>query len=747
MLLNECFHLLFSARLRLIHPVPAWQDGRHLKVGKSLPPKLVAQLSTTDRNVTLVLQRNYQIDSNVPVTVERYGKIIRQHINQKEEVGFYHDVKHGCSVMVQRSKGYGDYGQELEFFGTIHVGTKFYLIQPPDKIKDTHSLTEIQRSKFAKDANDHVQTTNRKDFDYLKATDSLDLSDGIAQQARMLHKRATTSYEIEVLMVVDNSVYSFWRNLLSGTPSILKDIKTKSSLRQYYALLLHSANMPYQSVTGRGYEIKLLFAGLHISDTISTSPWTEPLKNVPTTPVSVNSSAALERFSEWINDHENQLPGFDHAMLFTHYELHYYKNRDPVIAGLGYKGDLCGKYRESIVQHAINVYTPNVAAHELGHNLGAEHDGEGNSCLGSDGFVMATPIRYYINDSVNLHFWKFSSCSMDYFDAFIKSLTSQHKNCMAKRSALYNSSALSEYENELNGQIYPPDEQCHFLYGEDSYFRREFYDGDLSSICDKMYCYANISAWWYNIPLDGTACGNGKMCRKGKCITLSDVPTGLSDACPHGDKPGIIPHLNKLCMDIRNTKSLHHHCYDKHYSKQCCKTCAFVSQLYNTTSCEFGDRHPACDVSTCGKYVDYWRNHMCCWSCSKPVIPTISPFMIGCREGNCITTTDAPTGLSDTCPHGDKSGVITYLNKPCMDIRNTRSLHHHCYDKHYSKQCCETCAFVSQLYNTTSCEFGDRHPACNVSTCGKYVDYWRNHMCCWSCTKPVMPIISPFVIG
>lgn len=118
------------------------------------------------------------------------------------------------------------------------------------------------------------------------ATDSLDLSRGIAKQKRMLHKRTTTVYEIEVLMVVDFSAYSFLHRL-SGTPSILQDTKAKRNLRQYYALLLHLADMYYQSVTGRGYEIKLLFVGLHMNDTIYTSPWTEPFKIVFTTPVSI----------------------------------------------------------------------------------------------------------------------------------------------------------------------------------------------------------------------------------------------------------------------------------------------------------------------------------------------------------------------------------------------------------------------------------------------------------------------------
>ena len=232
---------------------------------------------------------------------------------------------------------------------------------------------------------------------------------------------------------------------------------------------------------------------------------------------------------------------------------------------------------------------------------------------------------------MNLHFWKFSGCSLDYFDSFIKNLTSQHANCMTTRSASYNASALSEYGNEVPGQIYPPDEQCHFLYGEDLNMCRAFYDGDYTGICDKMYCDANSTSCWHDIPLDGTVCGNGKMCREGKCIPSTDAPTGLSDSCPHGDKPGVIPYLNRQCLDIRRKTSLHYTCYDEYYSIRCCESCGIVSKLYNIAGCKFGVRSPDCDVAKCSTYDDNSRNHICCSTCSTSTSTkvTATPVIIG----------------------------------------------------------------------------------------------------------------------
>ena len=44
--------------------------------------------------------------------------------------------------MVQRRK---EQQQDFEFFGTVHVGSKSYIIQPPTNTHDTHSLRYIEQ--------------------------------------------------------------------------------------------------------------------------------------------------------------------------------------------------------------------------------------------------------------------------------------------------------------------------------------------------------------------------------------------------------------------------------------------------------------------------------------------------------------------------------------------------------------------------------------------------------------------------
>ena len=49
---------------------------------------------------------------------------------------------------------------------------------------------------------------------------------------------------------------------------------------------------------------------------------------------------------------------------------------------------------------------------------------------------------------------------------------SNDDNCMLRRSASYNASALDEYSQRPPGQVFPPDEQCQEQYGEGSYLYR-----------------------------------------------------------------------------------------------------------------------------------------------------------------------------------------------------------------------------------------------------------------------------------
>ncbi|WAR29012.1 hypothetical protein MAR_002580, partial [Mya arenaria] len=74
-------------------------------------------------------------------------------------------------------------------------------------------------------------------------------------------------------------------------------------------------------------------------------------------------------------------------------------------------------------------------------------------------YVMGTPRSMSSDDARNIRQFSFSSCSIDYFTAYITSLNIG-ENCLATRSANYDTSDLNPYLGDIAGQVYTPDQQC-----------------------------------------------------------------------------------------------------------------------------------------------------------------------------------------------------------------------------------------------------------------------------------------------
>ncbi|XP_053575421.1 zinc metalloproteinase-disintegrin-like VLAIP-A [Bombina bombina] len=125
--------------------------------------------------------------------------------------------------------------------------------------------------------------------------------------------------------------------------------------------------------------------------------------------VHTSASITLDRFYKWRKN--NLLPRklHDNAQLLTNTDF-----EGPTV-GMAYIGTMCSDLSTGIIQDHSKISTSVGAtlAHEMGHNLGMNHDDSSCGCSATS--CIMSPTITYTTPSL------FSACSLQYFNQFIRS--------------------------------------------------------------------------------------------------------------------------------------------------------------------------------------------------------------------------------------------------------------------------------------------------------------------------------------
>ncbi|KAL3861675.1 hypothetical protein ACJMK2_007699, partial [Sinanodonta woodiana] len=125
-------------------------------------------------------------------------------------------------------------------------------------------------------------------------------------------------------------------------------------------------------------------------------------------------------------------------------------------------------YRVQIVRMGDYFWTMSSTAHELGHNLGAVHDGEGDAtdCKAEDQFIMSPALPVSIEGKAySRNPWLFSNCSVNAFKS-----TLRDKDCVTKTPnfAPHELDEFNKFVSRLPGEKYSASVQCHLINGPGS---------------------------------------------------------------------------------------------------------------------------------------------------------------------------------------------------------------------------------------------------------------------------------------
>ncbi|XP_032825355.2 A disintegrin and metalloproteinase with thrombospondin motifs 3-like isoform X1 [Petromyzon marinus] len=386
------------------------------------------------------------------------------------------------------------------------------------------------------------------------------VGDRVRERAR--RHTANEDYNVEVLLAVDDSVVRFHgkehvQNYLLTLMNIVNEIYHDDSLGAHINVVLVRMVM-----LGYRQSISLIERG--------------------------NPARSLEQVCRWAFGQQRadveHAEHHDHAIFLT--------RQDFGPAGMqGYAPvtGMCHALRSCTLNHEDGFSSAFVVAHETGHVLGMEHDGQGNRCGDetSMGSIMAPLVQ------AAFHRYHWSRCSRQELARYLHSY-----DCLLDDPFEHDWPTMPE----LPGINYSMDEQCRFDFGVGYKMCTAFRTFDP---CKQLWCSHPDNPYFCKTkkgpPLDGTECAPGKWCFKGHCIWQTAIQPLRQDgswgswsrfgACSRSCGVGV-RFRTRLCDNPEPTHG-GRDCAGKSYEYQLCNVedCPGAHHDFRAQQCQLQNAH------------------------------------------------------------------------------------------------------------------------------------------------------------
>uniref|UniRef100_A0A673NGX1 A disintegrin and metalloproteinase with thrombospondin motifs 3-like n=1 Tax=Sinocyclocheilus rhinocerous TaxID=307959 RepID=A0A673NGX1_9TELE len=368
--------------------------------------------------------------------------------------------------------------------GMIRTDSDEYFIEPLERGTQEHEDRGRVHVVYRRSA--VLKAPSDISSDYQPIEPELDaprVLDSISKQVnRTVRRRRHTGdddYNIEVLLGVDDTVVRFHgkehvQNYLLTLMNIVNEIYHDESLGVHINVVLVRMIM-----LGYAKSISLIEGG--------------------------NPSRSLENVCRWAVIQQKEDPQHsehhDHAIFLTR------QGFGPTgMQGYAPVTGMCHPVRSCTLNHEDGFSSAFVVAHETGHVMGMEHDGQGNRC--GDETAMGSVMAPLVQAAFHRYHW--SMCSGQELKRYINSY-----DCLLDDPFKHDWPQLPE----LPGINYSMDEQCRFDFGVGYKICTSFRTFDP---CKQLWCSHPDNPYFCKTkkgpPLDGTECAPGKWCYKGHCM-------------------------------------------------------------------------------------------------------------------------------------------------------------------------------------------------------------------------------------
>lgn len=370
--------------------------------------------------------------------------------------------------------------------GMIRTDSDEYFIEPLER--GTQELEDQGRVHVVYRRSALVQNPSDISVDYQLQEPELDVPgtlDSVARQVNeTVHRRrrrdaGEDDYNIEILLGVDDSVVRF---------------HGKEHVQNYLLTLMNIVNEIYHDES----------LGVHINVVLVRMIMLGYAKSISLIERG-NPSRSLENVCRWAFVQQKGDP--DHAEHHDHAIFLTRQGFGPTgMQGYAPVTGMCHPVRSCTLNHEDGFSSAFVVAHETGHVLGMEHDGQGNRC--GDETAMGSVMAPLVQAAFHRYHW--SMCSGQELKRYIHTY-----DCLLDDPFKHDWPQLPE----LPGINYSMDEQCRFDFGVGYKICTSFRTFDP---CKQLWCSHPDNPYFCKTkkgpPLDGTECAPGKWCYKGHCM-------------------------------------------------------------------------------------------------------------------------------------------------------------------------------------------------------------------------------------